>query len=85
MAMQSTIELQIGKWGNSLGIRLPKHISETLHLRPKDKVSCSVENGKLVLKPVRSVRKYALKELLAKVEEPGEEISWGKPEGDEIW
>ena len=83
--MQNDIELQIGKWGNSLGIRLPKHISEILHLRPKDKVSCAIENGKLILKPVRSVKKYALKELLAKVEETGEEVSWGKPEGDEIW
>ena len=83
--MQDNIELQIGKWGNSLGIRLPKHISEILKLRPKDKVSCAIENGKLILNPVRSVKKYALKELLAKVEEPGEEVSWGKPEGDEIW
>ena len=83
--MQSNIELQIGKWGNSLGIRLPKHISEALHLRPKDKVSCAVEDGKLILKPVRPVKKYTLKELLAKVEAPGEEISWGKPEGEEVW
>ena len=83
--MQSNIELQIGKWGNSLGIRLPKHITEALHLRPKDKVSCAIENGKLILKPVGLVRKYTLKELLAKVEEPSEEISWGKPEGKEIW
>jgi antitoxin MazE len=85
MAMQSNIELKIGKWGNSLGIRLPKHISEALHLKPKDKVSCAIENGKLVLKPLRSDKKYTLKKLLAKVEEPSEEISWGKPEGEEIW
>ncbi len=83
--MQSKIELQIGKWGNSLGIRLPKHISEALHLKPKDKVSCAIENGKLVLKPVRPVKKYTLKELLAQVEEPNQEISWGKPEGEEVW
>jgi antitoxin MazE len=84
-AMQGDIELQIGKWGNSLGIRLSKHIAETLHLRPKDKLSCNIENGRLILKPLRSVKKYALKELLAEVEEPGKEISWGKAEGDEIW
>ena len=83
--MQSNSELQIGKWGNSLGIRLPKHISEALGLKPKDKLCCAVENGKLVLKPLRSAKKYTLKELLAKAEEPGEEISWGKPEGEEIW
>ncbi len=64
--MQSNIELQIGKWGNSLGIRLPKNISEALPLKPKDKVSCAVENGKLILKPLRSVKKYTLKKLLAK-------------------
>ena len=83
--MQSNIELQIGKWGNSLGIRLPKHISEALQLRPKDKVSCNIEDGKLVLKPVRVVKKYTLEDLLARVEEPGEEVSWGKPEGGEVW
>ncbi|MGB9437847.1 MAG: AbrB/MazE/SpoVT family DNA-binding domain-containing protein [Desulfobacterales bacterium] len=83
--MQNNIELQIGKWVNSLGIRLPKHISEALHLRPKDKLSCAIENGKLVLKPLSRVKKYTLKELLAKVEEPSDEISWGKPEGEEVW
>jgi len=54
-------------------------------LRPKDKVSCAIENGKLVLRPVRVFKKYALEDLLAKVEEPSEEISWGKPEGEEVW
>ena len=83
--MQNNIELQIGKWGNSLGIRLPKHISAALHLRPKDKVSCAIENGKLVLRPLGRVKKYTLKELLAKVEESSDEISWGKPEGEEVW
>ena len=83
--MQDDIVLQIGKWGNSLGIRLPKYISEVLHLRPKDKISCAIENGKLILKPVRSIKRYTLKELLDKVEEPSEEISWGKPEGKETW
>ena len=83
--MQGNIELQIGKWGNSLGIRLPKHISEVLHLKAKDKIICAVKNGKLVLEPVHPVKKYTLKQLLAKVEEPSEEISWGKLEGEEVW
>ncbi|MFH1124148.1 MAG: AbrB/MazE/SpoVT family DNA-binding domain-containing protein [Pseudomonadota bacterium] len=83
--MQRHIELQIGKWGNSLGIRLPKHVLEVLQLREKDKVSCEIEDGKLILDPVRPVRKYSLDELLARVEEPGEEISWGKKEGEEAW
>ena len=83
--MEDSVELQIGKWGNSLGVRLPKHVSEALHLEAKDRVSCAIKNGKLILKPVRHQKKYTLEELLDQVEEPSEEISWGKPEGEEVW
>ena len=82
--MQSRMKLQIGKWGNSLGIRLPRHITDLLHLAAKDRINCSVEDGKLVLEPVHQP-KYTLEELLAKVEDTGEEISWGNPQGKEIW
>ena len=83
--MEDNMELQIGKWGNSLGIRLPKHVLEALHLGVKDRVSCSLEDGKLVLKPLPHKKKYTLGELLAQVEEQSDEISWGKPEGGEVW
>jgi antitoxin MazE len=82
--MQNRIELQVGKWGNSLGIRLPRHIAEILNLNLKDRISCSVEDGKLVLEPIRK-SKYTLEELLADVDEPSEEASWGNPQGKEIW
>ena len=83
--MQDNIELQIGKWGNSLGIRLPKHVLESLHLGVKDLVSCSLEDGKLILKPLSHRNKYTLQQLLAQVQEPSEEVTWGKPEGGEVW
>ncbi len=83
--MQGHTELQIGKWGNSLGIRLPKYVSDVLRLKAKDKVRCEIIDGKLMLEPIRPSGKYTLEELLAKADEPGEEISWGKPEGEEIW
>ena len=83
--MHSNIDVQIGKWGNSLGIRLPKHILESLKLLEKDKLHCDVEDGKLILVPIRKKR-YTLEALLSQVEEePAEEISWGKPEGGEVW
>ena len=82
--MQDKIKLQVGKWGNSLGIRLPRHIADLLNLSLKDRMSCSVEDGKLVLEPIRQT-KYTLEELLADVEELGEEVSWGKPQGKEAW
>ena len=83
--MQGNIELQIGKWGNSLGIRLPKHVLQSLHLGVKDLVSCSLEDGKLILKPLSHRNKYTLEQLLAQVQEPSEEVTWGKPEGEEVW
>ncbi len=83
--MQDNIELQIGKWGNSLGIRLPKHILKSLHLGIKDRVSCSLKDGKLILRPLSHQKKYTLDELLAQVQEPSVEVSWGKPEGKEVW
>ena len=83
--MQSSTDVQIGKWGNSLGVRLPKHILESLKLLEKDKLHCDVEGGKLILVPIRK-KKYTLEALLSQVkEEPAEEISWGKPEGGEVW
>ena len=83
--MPLTLQLQIGKWGNSLGIRLPKSILEVLGLGEKDKIKCSIEDGKLVLEPVIPMKKYALQDLLAQVKEPGQEVSWGKTEGEEVW
>ncbi len=83
--MQNSMELQIGKWGNSLGIRLPKHVVDALNLGVKDLVSCSVEDGKLILKPVPCRKKYTLDELLAQVQDQSKEISWGKSEGEEVW
>ncbi len=47
-------------------------------------MSCSIENGKLVLEPVHQP-KYKLEELLAEVEEVDDEVFWGKPEGKEAW
>ena len=84
--MSNRAELQIGKWGNSLGVRLPKHLLESLHLSPKDRVKYSVEDGKLILEPIHPHKKYTLEALLAEVEERGsDEISWGKSEGEEAW
>ena len=83
--MRNNIELQLGKWGNSMGVRIPKSISNMLGLRPKDKIRCTVEDDRLILQPVRPVQKYSLKRLLSEVNETGDEISWGKPEGKEVW
>ena len=82
--MQQNISVQVGKWGSSLGIRLPEHVSETLGLIEEDTMFCNVEDGKLILAPFRR-KKYTLQKLLSEVKETSQEIPWGKPAGKEIW
>jgi antitoxin MazE len=77
---------QIGQWGNSLAIRIPKYVVEALELKPNDAVECTVEAGKLVVQRVQNLPELSLEELLAGITEPPEpEVDWGKPMGDEVW
>lgn len=76
---------QIGQWGNSLAFRIPKLIADELDLKPNDAVQCSIENGKLVIEPVQNDKEYTLDELLDRIIDKSEEVSWGKPEGKEVW
>jgi antitoxin MazE len=77
---------QIGQWGNSLAIRIPKYVVEALDLKPNDAVECTVEAGKLVVQRMQTLPEFTLEELLASITEPLEpEVDWGKPMGDEVW
>lgn len=76
---------QIGQWGNALAFRIPKAIAKELNFKLNDPVQCSVEDGKLVVKPMQKVKHYTLDELLDSEIELNEEVSWGKPEGIEAW
>ncbi len=75
---------QLGRWGNSLALRIPRHVVEELSLQLNDEVECKVEDGKLVIEVIRK-QEYTLDELLAQEIEDEPEISWGKPEGEETW
>lgn len=43
----------IKKWGNGTGILIPKAILESLSLKVNDKIDISIQNGNIVLSPVR--------------------------------
>ncbi|MGL5796034.1 MAG: AbrB/MazE/SpoVT family DNA-binding domain-containing protein [Waterburya sp.] len=76
----------IGQWGNSLAIRIPKHIVELLNLKLNDRLSIVERDGKIILEPICELEELSLDDLLSQVTEPPEpEIDWGKPEGDETW
>jgi antitoxin MazE len=79
------MKLQIGQWGNSLAFRIPKNFAKQLNLKSNDAVQCSIEDGKLILTLSPKVKEYTLDELLDFEIDESEEISWGKPEGKEVW
>lgn len=78
------MKLQLNKWGNSIGFRIPKHVAEELSLRADGHVEYRIEDGKLVIEPI-STSEYTLEELLADEIDLAPEVDWGKPMGREVW
>ena len=54
--------LRIAKWGNSLGLRLPKRITEGLNLSEGSEIEIIEKEGSLVLSPKH--RDLTLEELV---------------------
>ena len=46
------VVLYIKQWGNSLGVRLPAAVARAAHLHVDQRVCVSVEDGRVVIRPV---------------------------------
>ncbi len=58
------MQVQLTKWGNSLGLRVPKDIAERLRLTEGSRVELETDAaGRIIMTPAR--RRYTLDELLA--------------------
>jgi antitoxin MazE len=80
------METKVAKWGNSLGVRLPKTLVEETNLKPGDRMTIVVNRGgKIVLAPKRS--RIGLDELLREMRSARkrDEVDWGKARGRESW
>lgn len=79
------IETQIAKWGNSLGLRLPKSVALEARVDEGDTVDVSVKNGAIVIRPSRPT--YSLRQLVAKITPRNrhDESDWNAPVGHETW
>lgn len=78
----------IVKWGNSQGVRLPKHLLESADIREQDTVEIIAENSRIVIKkvdekPPRKSIKERFKNFRGTYD--AEIIDWGEPMGNEIW
>jgi antitoxin MazE len=76
---------QIAKWGNSLGLRLPKAVAREARIDEGDIVDVSVENGAVVIRASRP--SYSLEQLVARITARNrhDESDWGTPVGHEVW
>ncbi len=64
-------------------VKIPEQVMQTAHLKLNELITCSVENGMIVLTPKR--HRYTLEELLEGSTEMESEVDWGKPMGKEVW
>jgi len=80
------VRTRVQKWGNSLGIRIPKALATEAHINQGVDVDISVKDGRLVVEPV-AVPQWSLEELLKGITDENlhEEVDWGPPVGKEVW
>jgi antitoxin MazE len=81
----------IQKWGNSLGIRIPKQMAENANLSDGDAISIRESNGKITIEATKKKKltytRIDLDKMLAKITKKNRhpEFDWGPPQGKEIW
>ncbi len=80
------MQTKIQRWGNSLGLRIPRAIAEDAGVGAGAEVDLSIRNGELIVKPARRA-KYRLGELVRKISTKNlhGEVDTGAPVGREIW
>ena len=76
------MRIRLVKWGNSLGLRLPKIFAVQMGLETGGEVDVQVQKNSIVVSPVET-----LDALLDRItpENIHPETDWGKPLGKEIW
>ena len=81
-----SMQTKIQKWGNSLGLRIPRSFAVEARVEEGATVDLSVKNGRLLVRPLR-VRRYSLNRLLRKVSRRNlhGEVSTGEAVGREAW
>jgi len=76
----------VARWGNSLGIRIPKMIAEQTQITEGTSISFRVEGNSIVITPQKR-RKYTLDELLEGMTPDNfhPEFETGNAVGNEDW
>lgn len=77
----------IVKWGNSQGIRLPKHLLKSADIGEHDTLEIVAENQSIVITKVSGQGHKTIQERFQGFTGAcdTELIDWGEPEGKEAW
>jgi antitoxin MazE len=83
------MKVKIAKWGNSLGVRLPKAAVEAVGAKLGSDLDLTFDNGELRLKTTRKTSQQLLSEMVAEMKRLGpdhepETVEWGPDRGVEI-
>jgi antitoxin MazE len=83
------MRVKIAKWGNSLGLRLPRAAVVATGLKPGAEVDVTVEGWELQVRFPLPTKHYRLEDLVAEMKRLGPEnepatIDWGPDRGSEI-
>ena len=81
------VTLDIKKWGNSLGLRLPAAIAREVHLHTDQSVRIAVKDKQIIITPIVS-ESMALEERLARFDPAvhgGEAMPVSESVGVEKW
>ncbi|MDR3516494.1 MAG: AbrB/MazE/SpoVT family DNA-binding domain-containing protein [Azospirillaceae bacterium] len=75
--------MQLARWGNSLGVRIPKEIAGRLGLIEGVRVEMTTDDGRIVISPVTP--RYQLADLLQGItpEAMRDAFDWGDDLGRE--
>ena len=77
------MDMTISKWGNSLGVRIPRAVAKAAGIGLGTPVHITADKGRIVLEPVR----YDLKSLLSGVTQKNRHpaIDTSSAVGEEAW
>lgn len=83
------MKVKVAKWGNSLGVRLPKSAAETAGVAAGAELDLTVEDGGFRLRSVGKTSAQRLEEMIAEMKRLGpanesETVDWGPDRGSEI-
>ncbi len=78
------MDINLQKWGNSQGIRIPKNILEVLNWKENEKLNLKIEKSEIVIRKLH--KRKTIYELFenADYEMVCEPFEWGESVGYEI-